>query len=334
MKSTRILSTFAAVLALASILGAQDRSQDNPAANAQRRSMLPNAKLVKHDGKPSLELDGPNGWAMYILLGMRQGEPSLGFAVAQRDCQGIVYVTRTRISGDFRNTACDSFDVAHQGATASRGMGAVVLASGSSSYEVVPQAERNGERQPMRGPKSGAEFLIRAVNNFDPVMRNLHRIAGQLREQTPVANASEKKPVMAKMATIAITSDPGEVEVYVNDTQRGSTDEDGHESLQLPPGIYRVRLSMPGYKDSEQQVTLVAGATQQVSGKLEPTGPPPFSESDVTEMLEGKMSTKRIATLVQERGVDFDLNPDLEKRLRGMGATSDLLLVVATNRKK
>jgi len=41
-----------------------------------------------------------------------------------------------------------------------------------------------------------------------------------------------------------------------------------------------------------------------------------------------------VASLVQERGVDFELNPDLEKRLRGLGATGDLLLAIATNKRK
>jgi hypothetical protein len=51
-------------------------------------------------------------------------------------------------------------------------------------------------------------------------------------------------------------------------------------------------------------------------------------------MLQGKMSPKRVQSLVQERGVDFVLNPDLEHRLRALGAPSDLLLAIATNKKK
>jgi hypothetical protein len=93
-------------------------------------------------------------------------------------------------------------------------------------------------------------------------------------------------------------------------------------------------LSLPGYKDFEQQVVVAAGKDYEVKTQLETAGPPPFKESDVTEMLQGKMSPKRIATLVQERGVDFEVNSDVEKRFRGMGATSDLLLVMAENRKK
>lgn len=327
------------VLAITGILasGAVAQVGQGGGMRAERRNM-PKPKVVTHNGRPSLEFDGAQGWAFYISFGMHQGEPALAFPVAEGDCQGELFVTRTRVSGDFRNTKCESFDVARTQTTAQRQLGVVTLSSGASKYEVAPEGERNGERHEIRGMTNGSEFVVRAVNNFDIVFRTLHRMAVEAREQsTPQpASATKSTPGATKQAqaTLAITSDPGDVHIYVNDQSHGLTSEDGHAMLQLSPGAYKVKLVLPGYNDWQQPVTLAAGASTQVTAKLEPTGPPPFTESDVNEMLEGKMSSKRIATLVEERGVDFALSPDLEKHLRAIGGTSDLLLAIAEHKKK
>ena len=305
----------------------------------RQQSSMPRPKVVTRDGRPTLEFEGQNGWSFYISFGQHQGEPSLGFPVIEGSCQGFLYVTRTRVSGDFRNTSCQSFDVPRSSSTAQRQLGTVVVTSGAAKYEVSPAGERDGQRREIRGMSNGSEFVVRAVNNFEMVFRTLHRMAVEARDTNPApaVTATKTAPAATKQqqpATLAITSDPGDVQVFVNDAQRGITSSEGKAVLQLPAGAYKVRLSLPGYKDWKQQVSLVTGKTQNVSAKLEAEGPPPFSEKDVSEMLEGKMSSKRIATLVEERGVDFDLSPDLEKHLRAIGGTSDLLLAIAEHKKK
>jgi TPR repeat protein len=53
--------------------------------------------------------------------------------------------------------------------------------------------------------------------------------------------------------------------------------------------------------------------------------------SEIEEALTGSISPKRVATLVQQLGVSFDLNDEVEKRLRGLGADDKLLIAIAKN---
>lgn len=326
-------------VAMTALVVAQTATPGNSGQRGGRFQVPPNARSVIHNGRPAFELLSNDGWGEYVILGPHQGEPALGFAVAQGDCQGMVYVTRTRVSGDFRGTKCQNFDVPRASSTAERKAGIVTVTSGSSKYDLVQQVERDNQRQPLGTRRGGGELLPRAINNFDGIFRNIHRIAAEAQTRNasqPSTPAADKSTTTAArtVGVLTINSDPGDVQVYVNDEPKGLTSAEGREVLRLPPGTYRVRLSLPGYKDFEQQVVLAAGKDQQLKAQLETAGPPPFKESDVAEMLQGKMSPKRISTLVQERGVDFDVSPDIEKRFRSMGATSDLLLVVATNKKK
>ena len=339
MKTARFIPLLLAIAASVAVAQAIVPNADAGQKGGGRFQLPPNARSVTHNGRPALEFEGNDGWGVYVLLGPHQGEPSLGFAVAQGDCQGMVYVTRTRISGDFRGSTCQNFDIARDGSSAERQGGKVIVTSGSSKYELIPQVERDNQRQPLGARRGGVEFLPRTINNFEPMFRNIHRMAMEAQQQTA---SQPTKPAAGKSTTtgtpaaavLTVSSDPGDVQVYVNDEPRGMTSAEGEEVLRLAPGNYRIRLSLPGYKDFEQQVVLAAGKSQVVKAQLETAGPPPFKESDVSEMLQGKMSPKRIATLVQERGVDFEVNGDVEKRFRALGATSDLLLVIATNKKK
>jgi len=327
---------------LFAVLGAmaQERPSGQPRNQPGGHAGNP-PKSATHNGHPALEYEGVQGWAAYIEYFTRQGEPALGFTMAQPQCPGHVYVTRTRISGDFQGTSCESFDVPRSGATIEKQEGKVTLTSGTSTYALTPMVERGDQRRAAPRMGASAEFLVRAVNHFDKVLANIHRLGAEAQaraagQSVPQASPARSTPQPERdtRAVLTITSDPGDVQVYINDEPRGMTSGEGKVVLRLAAGTYKLRLSLPGFKDFEQQVRLVSGQSQEVTAKLEPAGPPPFTAGDVAEMLQGKMSPKRVATLVQERGVDFELNPDLDKRLRGLGATSDLLLAIATNKKK
>ncbi len=58
----------------------------------------------------------------------------------------------------------------------------------------------------------------------------------------------------------------------------------------------------------------------------------PLSLTEVKKLLEGSVSPKRVATLVEQYGVSFDLTEDIEKELRELGADGDLLLVISKKR--
>ncbi len=338
-----LLHITAVALLLVSLSGAAQQPgfsvlQAEAGSAASPRKAHP-PKAVTHNGHPALEYEGVVGSA-YIEYFMRQGEPALGFAVAQGTCQGHVYVTRTRITGDFSGTTCESFDVPRDGATAEFDERNVVITSSGATYRLVPQVERGPVRRPAPRARIMGEVLVHAVRAFGRTFANVRRAAMESQVQAPqlgvlpASGAARQTSSAEQQATLTIHSDPGDTQVYINDQGRGFTNALGDDVIALAPGSYRVRLSLPGYEDFEQAVTLLSGQKQEITAKLQLAGPPPFSADDVSEMLHGKMSPKRIATLVQERGVNFSVDPDTEKRLRAAGATGDLLLVIATNKKK
>jgi len=54
----------------------------------------------------------------------------------------------------------------------------------------------------------------------------------------------------------------------------------------------------------------------------------PMTQDELVELLKGKVATDRIAAEVIQRGVDFDLNPDNEKKLRKAHADDQLIEAV------
>src|SRR5208283_5201065 len=73
---------------------------------------------------------------------------------------------------------------------------------------------------------------------------------------------------------IVIKSTPGEAEVYLNDEPKGTTSGKGDMRLpNLAPGTYDLRVSLPGYRSFEQNMTVEAGEAQTVYITLVQTSP-------------------------------------------------------------
>src|SRR5438874_9804626 len=51
----------------------------------------------------------------------------------------------------------------------------------------------------------------------------------------------------------------------------------------------------------------------------------PLSADDVTLLLIGGGDADRLVTLIEQRGVDFRLTPELEKKFRANGATDSVI---------
>lgn len=66
--------------------------------------------------------------------------------------------------------------------------------------------------------------------------------------------------------------------------------------------------------------------------RLPPPGPPPLSLAELEKALTD-LPRKRVATMIAEFGVDFELTEEAERRLRAAGADSDLLLAIAKAKK-
>ena len=134
----KIQLTIAIALLLAALGAAAQDQPSGQQRNQPRGRVMNPPKFATHNGHPALEYEGVQGWAGYIEFFMRQGEPALGFIMAQPQCPGHVYVTRTRVSGDFQGTSCGSFDVPRSGATVEKQEGKVTLTSGSATYTLIP----------------------------------------------------------------------------------------------------------------------------------------------------------------------------------------------------
>jgi formylglycine-generating enzyme required for sulfatase activity len=69
-------------------------------------------------------------------------------------------------------------------------------------------------------------------------------------------------------------------------------------------------------------LVLFASGNSQTSKQ---SSEPPFSKEKITKGLELGVTSKRMAALVSERGVDFALSPEIEKELRQAGADEELI---------
>ena len=50
-----------------------------------------------------------------------------------------------------------------------------------------------------------------------------------------------------------------------------------------------------------------------------------LGEKEVLELLEGGVSSRRVSELVNDRGIDFDLTPEIEERVRSAGGGDDVI---------
>lgn len=181
--------------------------------------------------------------------------------------------------------------------------------------EVLPQAEF--------APVSAAEY---------------EEFKAELEQPGNSARTSEgprlTKPV-PQISQLSLVTQPGSVQAYVDEAFKGITSEqEGTLKIEnLTPGSHRLRLTLPGYKEWNQNLTLSAGETVPVQAKLEPAGPKPLSEAEIEEALTNGMGNKRTAELVDKFGVDFTLTNEIRAKLRQAGADDKLLLEIATNKK-
>ena len=114
------------------------------------------------------------------------------------------------------------------------------------------------------------------------------------------------------------------------ESRSGNADESGN--LVLPDlrwGRYTVHITAFGHRPFDQEIML-DGQPQTMSPHMEPG---PLGLNEVVDALKKNVPPARIKGFVTELGVDFPLNDDTEKKLRDAGADSDLLVVIAKNKK-
>ncbi len=133
---------------------------------------------------------------------------------------------------------------------------------------------------------------------------------------------------------LTVTITPGGAQTYVDDEFKGVTSNEGRLVVtNVKPGAHTVRVDLPGYKELSQPVTITAGQTNDFKAALQRKGPDPLSEPEIEDGLKQGVTPVRMTALVQEIGVGFAMNDDIEKKLRALGADSDLILAIMKNKK-
>jgi hypothetical protein len=81
---------------------------------------------------------------------------------------------------------------------------------------------------------------------------------------TPRTGPAPSPPVLV------IQSNPGQSQVYIDDEPVGSTSQEGRLKMtRLPAGDHTVRISLSGYQDHEETVSLAPGETTTVAATLQ-----------------------------------------------------------------
>ena len=165
----------------------------------------------------------------------------------------------------------------------------------------------------------GSRLLLTTTDVGRSAVKSLHPlgkksvISDRVSFLLPEEKAESLPPPEPKLAKLLVSSDPQNAQVYINGELKGVTSPNGL-AVDLAAGTYQLRLALAGYRDFTQTLTLSAGDKPGVSATLERAGPPPFAVADITELLSGGVSPKRVAVLVQQRGVSFLLDDDSERK--------------------
>ena len=114
---------------------------------------------------------------------------------------------------------------------------------------------------------------IRDAGGTEDLIRTLRALAPAAPPAAPTRTAPTASPPV-----LLIESTPGQCEVYIDDEPIGSTSPEGRLKLtRLAPGDHLVRVSLSGYQDHEETVSLVAGQTVTVAAPLQRPVAPPVS---------------------------------------------------------
>lgn len=185
---------------------------------------------------------------------------------------------------------------------------------------------------PARGEFIQPEPLLEALTNFDAAL-------ARHQPPRPPAPTPPSAPPAPPPAVLTIVTQPGGAQVYLNDELKGTTDNEGVLVFsELPAGTYRLRLSLAGYQEWKREIKLELEEKRTLEVALlpvapTPEGPAPLTLEQVVKLLAGGVAPARVTALVIERGVDFPLTNENEKRLRDAGATDALLLEIAKAKK-
>ncbi len=110
----------------------------------------------------------------------------------------------------------------------------------------------------------GTESLIDTLRSLAP------------RGTAPINPPTRSQPTPSSPPTLIVQSTPGQAQVYIDDSPVGSTSQGGRLRLtQIGSGQHNIRVSLSGYQDYEQTVTLQSGQATTVVASLQQVEAPP-----------------------------------------------------------
>ena len=139
-----------------------------------------------------------------------------------------------------------------------------LLVGDVSSDDVAQLAQKSGISFQVT---ASVEKDIRGAGGTDNLIRVLKSLAPSA--PAPPANNPRTAP-SASPPVLMIEANPGESQVYIDDEPMGSTGRQGHLKLtRLAAGDHQVRISLSGYQDYEQTITLTGGQVTTVAATLQ-----------------------------------------------------------------
>lgn len=160
-------------------------------------------------------------------------------------------------------------------------------------------------------------------------------LAGTLNEDANAGSIQPTPPPAPQPTTgdLTVTVLPGGAQTYLDDEPKGTTSELGRLVLKgISAGTHTVRVDLPGYKELTQSVNITPGQNEY-KADLQRKGPEPLTDKDIEDGLKQGVTPARMKTLVEEFGVGFTMNDEIEKRLRDAGADTELLYTITKNKR-
>lgn len=266
-------------------------------------------------------------WPQEAEPSPKRPNPVVRFPVAHlhgaTSCYGYLYFSRDRVRYQAVRPAAvkHSFtsaraEIAEAKVSAAETLTVAFRSGKSQEFAVLPAAKVDlGRHQP--ADVVPVHSMALAAADFEKVM----------------AMGDKPGEVKSRGTTQKIVTDPGGVEVVIDGVSWGTTDLDSGEIVLrgIPFGNREFVLRRRGYKpmswsaryEYEQTGEIYAPLTamEKVAAGL--------SLQDVLDLLEGGVSPRRVAQLVEKHGVTFSLTPDREQTLRGAGGVDELMEAIA-----
>ncbi len=209
-----------------------------------------------------------------------------------------------------------------------------------ASTEYTAKLPASREAQPERF-EAGVQEVARdlaaklVAGMLDPELQlRLKHSAAEVRaEREHPAPPPRPRAAPTAFGRLVLTTTPPGATVFLDDVYWGPTSAEGKMTIGgVGTGSHVVRLKAPGYDELRKTVEVVPG-DNPVALQAQVAGPKPLREVEIEDALRHEVPRPRVAALVREYGVNFELTKEAEVRLRDAGADNDLLLAIAQSRK-